>query len=442
MSSKLRVIIPIFLISVVVFVVGFFWTVTLQAEAQGEATPTPIPSSSTFTEDWYLLTTYEEWDFPYFQPNTSEGNAEWTLEESEFASNYPFGFTFSTTAQSSKGEIVEASVIWSHTPHDLIRRPAEVNPRTGEISFEWGVNDSLPPWVAVNYYWSLTDSAGNRYRSPWILGNEYFDANHEWERFESPDVIVFIEEGLPTESANLTLQAMAEQHGTYLGAWGGGLSYKPRVILFADRDDFAEWRGDFGGSGVVGQTSEEWGATVQVITDDSLANLIYGTVLHEVGHLYQFEYAPDAFPAGSWFTEGNATFFELSQEYDYEERVRDLAEAGDLPRLLQGDGPNPFEAGPDEEGRLGYDVGYTFWRWLVMKYGLEAHYEIVQGVAAGENRNAVLERVTGMSIMEIELEWRDWLGAEGSFATLVPTPTLIPFPPTVTPFIFPTKAAE
>jgi hypothetical protein len=47
-----------------------------------------------------------------------------------------------------------------------------------------------------------------------------------------------------------------------------------------------------------------------------------------------------------------------------------------------------------------------------------------------------------MSIVDIELAWRAWLGAQGQFATLVPTPTLFPFPATVTPYIFPTKAAE
>lgn len=429
-----RNIIPVFALTALI-IMGLMLLMTAQVMAQGGSDPQSTPDP-----DFWYVGTPGEWNFPYFQPGTSSGDAEWTLEAPNFVSMYPGGFQFEVFAHSSAGQIIDASVIWSHTPNQLRRREAEINPVTGQISLHWIPNESLPPWVAVNYYWSFTDSEGNRYRSDWILGSEYEDNLAEWERFENEDVIVFIQDGLPIQTAELTLQAMADQHETFLQAWGGPLSYKPRVVLFADRQDFARWRRGFGGSSIVGQTSDIWGATVQVIVEGDITNLIYGTVLHEIGHLYQFEYAADAFPAGTWFTEGDATFFELSQEYDYEGRIRDFADDNILPILLEGDGPFAFENGPDSRGRYGYDVGYTFFRWLVLNYGLDAHRQLVEGLGEGRDRNTLLTEITGLSVRDIETAWREWLGAQGPPATLIPTPTIeYRFPPTVTPYQFPTS---
>jgi hypothetical protein len=405
------------------------------ALAQSNATPTATP----FGDEWYTQTT--DWDLPYYRPGTSEGDATWTVNESDINSYYPDGFGFSTYVSSDKGEIVQASVIWSHVPGELTRRDATIDPATGYVQLRWnpGFDESLPPWVAINFYWSFADSAGNRYRTNWILGNEYADLRNTWERVESDDVIVFIQSGLPEDILDLTVDAVAQQKDTYFAAWGEPLPYKPRVILFATTYDFQEWRGGFGGDAVIGQTSDDWGATVQVIADEDSFDLAYGTVLHEIGHLYQFHYVPNGFPAGSWFTEGNATFFEISQQYDYEDRVRDLAKSDELPILLQGDGPLSFIEGPDGIGRLGYDIGYTFFKWLVENYGMEAHRQLMQELGVGIPRNEALEKVTGLTIVQMETEWREWLGADGPAPTLIPTQAY-QFPPTVTPFQFPTAS--
>lgn len=440
-TSHRRNIIPVFVLSGVM-ILSLFALITLQASAQGGGDNDP---DKTFESDGWYLTTFsdDEWEFPYYQPGTASGTATWTVEETSFESLYPTGFQFETLAFSSEGEIIDASVIWSHTPEQLKRRVAEINPTTGVISLRWFVEESLPPWIAVNYYWSFTDSQGNRFRTDWILGEEYTDNSDSWERFENEEVIVFIQNGLPIETGELTLQAMEDQNPTFNQAWGGNLSYKPRVILFADREDFGRWRLGFGGGAVVGQTSDDWGATVQVIVDDDISNLTYGTVLHEIGHLYQFEYAPHAFLPGSWFTEGNASFFELSQDYDFEERIRGFAEVEELPALLQGTGPSAFESGPDGRGRLGYDVGYTFFHWLTVNYGLDAHRDLIEGLAAGEERNVVLQRITGLTIQEMEQAWRAWLGAFGPAPTFYASPTIeFRVPLTPTPFQFPTSTGE
>lgn len=428
MNNKRQLILPLLLSTALVMVL--FASMGLPAIAQTDGTATPsAPSDDNDRPNRNDPAVF------YADPPQSEGDAEWTIGERTFESFYPNGFVFTIEASSSIGDIENATVVWSHAPRNQQRRAAEFDEDLGVYvgTYEGVEIDSIPPWVAVAYQWRFTDVEGNTYRTEWFTGEEYSTPNNNWTRYESEDIIVFVELGLPEETGQLTLDAMAAQRETFRQAWGAVLSNKPRAILFSNRDSWNEWRRGTGNPNVIGQTSSEWGGIAQVISFGGVVDLAYGTVLHEVGHLYQNEFAPAGFAAGSWWGEGNATFFELSQQYDLEQRVRNLAANGQLPALLQGTGPNPAGTGPDGIGRLGYDIGYTFFKWIGVNYGLDAHREIIEGVGSARPRNEVLEEVLGLSVEEIETRWRVWLGASPTAPTLIPTQPIM-FPPTVTPF--------
>jgi hypothetical protein len=353
-----------------------------------------------------------------------EGDAEWTVGDNTFESNYPVGFNFTVKVSSTGGDIVSARVIWSHNIGNRRSRPATWDPETGIASLDHvtATGESVPGWVAINYKWSFEDASGNLYETEWFLGEEYEAHPDQWTRAESEDIIVFVEEGLPDEVADMTIDAMAAQRETYRQAWGGLLPFKPRAILFSNRTSWNEWRIGESASRVIGTTRDEWGATVQVISGGNAVDLAYGTVLHEIAHLYQGEFA-GAFAIGTWWNEGNATLFELNQQYDYESRVRNLAAMGELPTMLQGLGPGQQSTGADGRNRLGYDTGYTLWKYIVENWGLDAHREIIEAWRSGASRNEALETVLGISADELETRWRLWLGASGVAETPIPTPT-------------------
>lgn len=411
---------------------AIFSSLAPQANAQDGSTPAPV-------EDI----------FKYDEPAHVEGDAEWTLTDSSFTSNYPDGFSFKANASSTGGELVSVSVFYSFNPNeeDDSRQRGEVDPATGDLNvFVAGTNaDGIPPWVTIAYRWRVLDAAGTVYWSQWFVENEYADNTHVWERRESEDVLIFEQEGLPAEAVDMAFAAMAEARPIYEEAFGRLLSYKPRMVLFNDLETFNEWRSfeyQQGGTITVGLAYAQYGMFVQVLREDDYEDFAYGIVVHEIAHLYQYDLYESRAPA--WWTEGNATYFELSQFYDYEGRVRLFAATNELPRLFVGEGPNTGGAGPDGSGRWGYDVGYTFNKWLVDNYGWEAHRELIELLAAPENMpfyevdeffEESLETVLGMSTDEIETAWRVWLGASGAAPTLFPTPTQsYVFPPTVTPF--------
>ncbi len=228
--------------------------------------------------------------------------------------------------------------------------------------------------------------------------------------------------------------------------WGQPLPYKPRIVLFGDFDAWLEWRtADHNTSEtsyVVGQTFDAWGVIAQVLLDTgdldtAYRDLAYGTVVHEIEHLYQAEYLwPQRrlYDIPGWFVEGDASFFELDPSYNYLGRVQDMARSGQLPPLLVGVSDGPRIDG--DTPRDGYDIGYSFSIWLVEKNGgLEAYSELMSQLAANVPFFDALESVTGMTTPEIERAWRMWLGASGDAATLVPTwtPAALPMFATPTP---------
>lgn len=420
--------------------------VSLSFEAAAQSDPTVTPSN------------VEETVFKYDEPAYVEGgDAEWTLTDSTFSSNYPDGYEFDAFATSTGGDLVSVSVFISHTPgwEDDTRARGEVDPETGNVhvTVEGRDADGIPPWVAVNYRWRILDEEGTVYWSDWITGAEYEDNTQVWHREESEDLTIYWMDDFPQEGVDLSFEAMAEARPIYEKAFGRLLSYKPRMMLFSNQEAFQEWRGlDVGASGsvLVGEAQPDKGAFVQVLYNSDMRSLAFSTVVHEIAHMYQNDLYESRGPA--WWTEGNASLFEIEQDYDYEARVRDLAEMDQLPRLFVNNGPLPNSTGPDGTGRFGYDVGYTFNLWLVENFGWEAHREIIERLAEPENMSffeqegyfiETLEIVLEMQIEEIEGQWRVWLGSDATVPTQVPSPTIfMNFPPTVTPFVFPTSSGD
>ncbi|PJF44788.1 MAG: hypothetical protein CUN55_02095 [Phototrophicales bacterium] len=429
-------------IMVVTIVFGLLLGVLISTAPQGYAQDsfTPVPDVDVANND----------DYTYDDPARVEnGEAEWALNETQFINNYPDGFTFMGNATSTGGKLASVSVFFSSVGKEdyEIRQRGEVNPETGQmrVVVEGTDADGIPPWVPINYRWRITDESGTIYYSEWILGAEYADTTRQWTRLETNDALVFIQEGLPTNIADVMFEKLAQKREEYLRVFGEPLSYSPRIILFADQTAFQEWRSFEAGAGgtiIVGQAFGERGTIVQFLFQNETAEELANTVVHEVTHLYQFD--KYEFRAVGWWIEGEATFFEFAPDYDYAQRVRNYAILDQLPRLFVDFGPIPNSAGPDGRGRWGYDVGYTFYRFMVERFGYETLNQLVQllaepeelaGFEVDEHFKASLEAVTGQSVDTLERQWRVWLGAPEDFPTLIPTPTIaFNFPPTVTPF--------
>lgn len=365
----------------------------------------------------------------YPTPTGNGGNAIWTVAARMFESQYPDGFTFEIEVSSTGGRLTSAAVVWRYSPVSTwTRRPANLDDAGTRASTDWEVRlgDELPPWTSVEYFWVLTDQAGNAYQTDRKVV-EYEDDSRSWKHIESDDIAIYWEEGVPDEIGRMALDAMREQREFYLKNWGKLLPYRPRAIIFAGLESWREWNPRAVTRGAIGLTSQNWGGTAQVYVPElGLDDLAAGTILHEVAHLYQN--ANGYTFREAWFYEGNATFFERHQMYDYLENARKMARAGNLPSL-QGGGPSLEAPGGR---RTAYDVGYAFWVWLTETFGEDAHLRVWTLLGQGRTGRDALKAVTGMGFIDMETAFRTWLGAVNPIApTLVPSPPFV-FPPTPT----------
>lgn len=406
--------------------------------AQDDATPDP---------DAQL----EEDVFKYDEPARVEnGEADWQIKRSEFVNNYPDGFVFLGNAESSGGPLESVSILFSHTPisENDTRIRGEVDSETGELRVNVSGPDAwgIPPWLPINYRWRVTDESGTVYFSEWIVGEIYADNTRDWSRYENEDAIIYMQAGLPNNIAETILSFTAATHNQYVAHFGQELSFVPRVMLFNDFATFNEWRApDLDTSRiVVGQASRNWGAIVQFDTAGDPVGLA-NTVVHEIAHLYQYDTYDGRAPA--WWIEGQATFFEFEQDYDYRARVVNNAVRNNLPMLFTSAGAAAAVPPNTDDPlfiRWHYDVGYTFVQYLEMTYGNAVFLRLHELLAAPEDvpNFEILEffaesiaTAIGTDLQTLEREWRRSLGAPAERPTLIPTPTInMMFRATPTPF--------
>ncbi|MBX3062109.1 MAG: hypothetical protein KF726_03985 [Anaerolineae bacterium] len=377
---------------------------------------------------------------PQPSPTDNGGSAIWTVEDVIFNSQYPRGGRFTIKVNNSIAKIVSAQVIYQHNPAARQRANATFDADSGYWIARMPGSD-LPQWVAVDYYWRLTDAAGNVYQTE-TINDAYTDTRREWRMAESEDIIVYWEDSLPEQMGDAVIEAMHERRQFYYDAWGKLLGYRPRAIIYdGDHPEVLEewsyrnYTTEPGATTYLGGfTTREYGAFVGIYyaSRESVRRFAYGTVLHEVGHLYQYENGGMGFSSAIWFIEGDA---EYNSDHSSSLRralqvARQLAASGDLPPL-------------DEIGRtdrMAYDVGYAFFKWFTEKYGEGAHLELMQLVSRGIGVEKALERYTGMSFYEVETEFRDWLGApNAALPTMMPTPTINFF---ASPTFVPTKTPK
>lgn len=378
-----------------------------------------------------------------YDGETSNG---FVVGETTAISDYPNGANFTVRIE---GEAeINGVTLFVRYPHGSGTR-AIATPTENDLEWQAVLYDrpGQPPWQEFEFHWSINDVDGD-----FIETTEYHfvysDPTREWLKAETPLLRLYWF-GYPEEFGQVAMEGMYAVRERHEIGFGGGLSYIPIAVLFADVESFAEFRsgGTDASARLAGFTSNELGMTVQrfinrgiqsscqirVAPEDQTVEWLYGitvsTITHEITHLYQHDFHVTG---PTWFTEGGATWFSLNPERGRQEGLRDRAPDEDLP-TLQGSGPGyRIERAPNGCNALAYWMGTSFYNFMYGTYGLEAIGQWHQLLSTNMRMDDALLEVTGKTLAELERDWRIYLG-------LTPDPYVRPtepyaFPPTVTPF--------
>lgn len=387
------------------------------------------------------------------------------ITETTLTSNYPRGMTFTIQVTSEAGDIARATLLFEL--------------RTGTRQRELGVYDAatdtwsahpyadgggLPPWVDFNYWWLLTDSAGNTFETEPQYGI-YADNTREWWSIDTDDLTLYWFGGMP-DLGEHAAEALADAAPVFEEGWGRRISYKPLVIMFPDDDVWDEFITGGNNPNALGFTSAGDGYTIQRIASpptqlgmmnrrnrcggywagegnlspeefQELAAL--HTIIHEITHLYQSDFRVRG---PQYWTEGQANYFAWragATSIDARSRMQEYADNGYPLDTLQGGGPSSGQTqAADSCIALEYAVGQDFIQWLMDNYGgLATHRAIIEALP-GTGLEAAIEEVLGIPFVDVENQYRAYLGL--SVINILPTPTQFVLP-TAPAFSFPTPPA-
>ena len=404
--------------------------------AQDGGANLPTPTSYPVEEVAYELSIVGGEDVTFtFAGTTAEGI---TVGETSVNSDYPRGMVFTTTAESENGSIQSATLWMIFPTGGLTRFEATMNAETKEWTANpWSAGEGIPAWRPFSFYWRVRDETDVAIDTE-PIAISYWDPTREWYRAEGDYLILYwfgADEVDPEYIAENAMYAMNTTEPRRIAGFGSPISYKPVGVLYPTRETL----GEFSGSGTsndnaAGYTSSEMGMTVQNMAPPTDAwferqadcvyatpreerisqafivdRSIFGTIPHEVAHLYQYDHGVAVGP--NWWVEGQADYFTY-QAGQYDFRIRNLATFdSDIPTIDGNIGAFTYEA--DGCYALAYDMGVSFINWLLSTYGgIETHAQIVSLLQSNMTLNDVLEEATGKPFYELENEWRVYLGYE------------------------------
>lgn len=366
---------------------------------------------------------------------TAVGQDAVTFGPFETTNHFPSDLTFSTSASSTAGSIVDAELVFhlrnQFSSDSLSRMSIEFEPAsTVDLSYVWDTSAGTIPGAAVLYYWEVTDSAGNQVRSAEQMVR-YEDTRYDWQILENEDIAVWWHDrpaSFGKDVFDIATEAVEKQRELFQA----DLDFQMRILIYNDFAEFAEWNGvvsEFIG----GQAFTDQGITAQIVSAyGSQESWLNDVIPHEISHLYfeQVTFNRRSNPP-TWLNEGVAQYNEFGIHLATLRDVETAAQRGDLIPL------SSLEVGfgyfNEMRTRLAYAEALSAVTYLVKTYGSDGMAALLAAYHQGMITDEAFPAALGVTPSQFEADWTVWLGLQaGEFVTSTPWP-LPTFPPSPTP---------
>lgn len=312
----------------------------------------------------------------------------------------------------SDSPIVEARLLYRVSGQlATARGDAEIEPDTRlEASFTIDQKrDYLPPGTELEYWWKITDEAGNELKTePQDL--VYTDDRHDWQMLNSDRLALYWYRGDRSfgealfDQANQTLDQIEAEAGVQV-------EVPVKIFIYGSfsdlRDAIAvgsqEWTG--------GQAFTEQGVVVIGVSPGDLDFGLAATP-HELTHLVIHQATDN--PYGDiprWLDEGLAVY--MSGELDagwrgYRAEVANSAQANQLMTLQTLSSSFPADSA---QAGLAYAQSGSVVEFIIQRYGEDAMAELLDIFSEGALYDEALEQALGVDTWELDSAWRESLGA-------------------------------
>ena len=346
---------------------------------------------------------------------------------------FPDGLRFYIDAESSGSPIEEIRVYVRKLGQSSrsVYRPAELEEGQA-VSWEaWfhsrTRNEYIPTGTRLSYYFDIrTEDGGRLETEPEIT--VYLNLGLEWESVSDGliNVYYYRHNGQSEGRAQAVLEVAADTYELMQPILGVELTEPMNIVVYSDYDDMRDALRE--SSKVAARQLRTLGQAFtneRTLLVDGSSDLFSGdntltTAAHEFTHLLVADAAGSAYRSiHTWLNEGLAVYSEQNPDSQFDSFLNAAIASDSVPPLSS----LRTYAGTPRETLRNYGVGHSVATYMVETYGAGKMAALFAGVRETRNMERTLESVYGLTIHELDNEWRRSVGLGArDLATPAPPP--------------------
>ena len=299
---------------------------------------------------------------------------------------------------------------------------------SGEALFKsQTANEYIPTGTRLSYYFDIrTEDGGGLETEPEIT--VYLNRGLEWESVSDGliNVYYYREDGQSEGRAQAVLEVAADTYELMQPILGVELTEPMNIVVYSD---YADMRAALRPSSQVAarqlRTLGQAFANERSLLVDGSSDLFSGdntltTAAHEFTHLLVADAAGSAYRSiHTWLNEGLAVYSEQNPDSQFDSFLNAAIASDSVPPLSS----LRTYAGTPRETLRNYGVGHSVATYMVETYGAGKMAALFAGVRETRNMERTLESVYGLTIHELDNEWRRSVGLGArDLATPAPPP--------------------
>jgi len=290
--------------------------------------------------------------------------------------------------------------------------PSFVSGPKAVASWKWDMTQTggLPPGADLSYWWSIEDASGHKTDTP-VKTLTFDDGRHAWKESQSSSFNLYWYEG----DSHFAQQLVAA--GEYaLSRLEDDIGAKPErtveVYVYGSTAALQgsliypqEWTG--------GLAYTEYGIVALGISPDQLS-WGEGAMAHEMAHLVVHQATMNGYgiELPTWLDEGLAMYAEGELSSDMASALSSAVKGGRLDSVQSLSSSFPAETAA---ATLAYAESYSLVKYLLdYKGGRENMLDLLGAIRAGSGYEEALQDVYGLSIDQLDAQWKQHLMAGGA----------------------------
>ncbi len=353
-----------------------------------------------------------------FEARSADAQQAITVTEQGVENQFPDGLRFHLEAQSSSPiEEIRVYVRKLGQSSRSVYRTVEFEPGeriSGEALFQSKTsNEFIPTGTRLSYYFDIRTADGQRLETePQIL--VYLNRGLDWDSVSDGliNVYYYHHTSQSEERANQVLEVAADTYAHMGPILGVELTEPMNLVVYSD---YADMRAALPPkSRVAAQQLRTLGQAyttertllVDGSTDVFVGDNILSTTAHEFTHLLVADAAGSAYgQVHLWLNEGLAVYSEGGNtEFDFYVNT-----------AIRNDAVPPLAslrnyAGTPQETLRNYGLGHSVVTYMLDTYGTEKMTRLFAAIRTMHNSEKALEAAYGLTIVELDNEWRVSLG--------------------------------